>query len=95
MNTKLSGIESGATADQTGAQIKTAYEAESDTNAFTDALLSKLNAIEASATADQTAGDITTLLGDQNLYTTGNIGRDAGDYISFTTDSSNGCLCKW
>tara|TARA_R110002020_G_scaffold255088_2_gene468896 strand:- start:20442 stop:21104 length:663 start_codon:yes stop_codon:yes gene_type:complete len=46
---KLDAIEASATADQTGAQIKTAYEAESDTNAFTDALLSKLNAVEASA----------------------------------------------
>ena len=35
--TKLSGIETGATADQTNAQIKTAYEANADTNAFTDA----------------------------------------------------------
>ena len=30
---KLSGIEEGATADQTNAEIKTAYEANSDTNA--------------------------------------------------------------
>ena len=34
---KLDGIEVGATADQTGSEIKTAYEGESDTNAFTDA----------------------------------------------------------
>ena len=52
---KLSGIESGATADQSNAEIKTAYEANSDTNAFTDALLSKLNAIEASADVTDTA----------------------------------------
>jgi len=60
--TKLDGIESGATADQTGAEIKTAYEAESDTNAFTDALLTKLNGIETSATADQSASEILTLI---------------------------------
>ena len=47
---KLDGIESGATADQTNSEIKTAYEANSNTNAFTDALLSKLNGIAASAT---------------------------------------------
>lgn len=47
--TKLDGIESSATADQTGAQIKSAYEGEGDTNAFTDALLTKLNGIAASA----------------------------------------------
>lgn len=35
--TKLDGIESGATADQSDAEIKTAYENNSDTNAFTDA----------------------------------------------------------
>jgi len=34
--TKLSGVETGATQDQTGAEIKSAYEAEADTNAFTD-----------------------------------------------------------
>ncbi len=50
---KLDGIESSATADQTGAEIKTAYEAESDTNAFTDAEKTKLSGIETGATADQ------------------------------------------
>ncbi len=49
--TKLDGIESGATADQTGAQIKTAYESESDTNAFTDAEKTKLSGIDAGANA--------------------------------------------
>ncbi len=47
--TKLDGIEASATADQTDAEIKTAYENNADTNAFTDALLTKLNAIAASA----------------------------------------------
>jgi len=40
--TKLSGVETSATADQTGAEIKTAYEAEAETNAFTDAEKTKL-----------------------------------------------------
>ena len=35
-------VEDGATADQTNAEIKTAYEANSDTNAFTDAEKTKL-----------------------------------------------------
>jgi hypothetical protein len=52
--TKLSGIETGATADQTGAEIKTAYEGESNTNAYTDAEKTKLAGIETGATADQT-----------------------------------------
>ena len=50
--TKLDGIEASATADQTGAQIKTAYEAE--TNAFTDAQFTKLGGIEASADVTDT-----------------------------------------
>ena len=43
--TKLSGIETGATADQTASEIKTAYESNSDTNAFTDADHTKLDGI--------------------------------------------------
>ena len=68
--TKLDGIEASATADQTGAQIKTAYEAE--TNAFTDAQFTKLGGIEASATADQTAAEIRALVEsatDSNVFT--------------------------
>ena len=42
-------VEDGATADQTGAQIKTAYEAESNTNAFTDAEKTKLTGIATGA----------------------------------------------
>lgn len=48
--------------EQTGAEIKSAYEGEADTNAFTDALLTKLNNIEANATADLTAAEIEALL---------------------------------
>ena len=48
-HTKLNGIEANATADQTGAEIKSAYEAVADTNAFTDAEKTKLLGIEASA----------------------------------------------
>lgn len=58
---KLDGIEANATADQTAAEIKTAYESNSDTNAFTDTLLSKLNNIE--ATADVTDTDNVTSAG--------------------------------
>ena len=48
-STKLDGIEAGATADQTGAEIKALYEAEANTNAFTDAEQSKLSGIAAGA----------------------------------------------
>lgn len=40
---KLDGIEANATADQTGAEIKALYEAEEDTNAYTDADKAKLD----------------------------------------------------
>jgi len=68
--TKLDGIESGATADQTGAEIKAAYELEA--NAFTDAQFTKLAGIETGATADQTAGEIKTAYesnADTNAFT--------------------------
>jgi hypothetical protein len=60
-HTKLNGIETAATADQTDAEIKTAYENNSNTNAFTDADHSKLDGIETGATADQTKADIDAL----------------------------------
>jgi hypothetical protein len=46
---KLDGIEDNATADMTASEIKTAYESNADTNAFTDADQSKLAGIEAGA----------------------------------------------
>ena len=46
-------------ADQTGAEIKAAYQAEA--NAFTDALFTKLAGIETAATADQTGAQIKAL----------------------------------
>jgi hypothetical protein len=70
--TKLAGIEASATADQTAAEIKTAYESNSDTNAFTDADHTKLDGIEASATADQSAAEIKTAYesnADTNAFT--------------------------
>jgi hypothetical protein len=56
--TKLSGVEAGATADQSDSEIKTAYENNSDTNAFTDADNSKLAGVEALAEVN----DPTTVL---------------------------------
>jgi len=52
--------EDGATSDQTNAEIKTAYEANADTNEFSDAEQTKLSGIETSATADQSASQIKT-----------------------------------
>jgi sugar lactone lactonase YvrE len=47
--TKLDGIEPNATADQTDAEIKTAYENNADTNAFTDSEKTKLGTVESGA----------------------------------------------
>ena len=68
--TKLDTIETAATADQTGAEIKTAYEGEA--SAFTDAQFTKLSGIETSATADQTGAQIKTAYeaeSDTNAFT--------------------------
>ncbi len=70
--TKLDGIESNATADQTAAEIRTLVESASDSNVFTDADHNKLNAIEAGATGDQNASEIRTLVesaNDSNVFT--------------------------
>lgn len=70
---KLGTIEQNATADQTGAEIKTLYESQLDTNAFTDAEKSKLSGIENGATADQTASEF-------NHDDLSNISGTAGEY---------------
>jgi hypothetical protein len=57
-NTKLDSIEWGAEVNQTDAEIKTQYEANSDTNAFTNAEQAKLGGIEDNATDDQTGAEI-------------------------------------
>ena len=51
----LLNVENGASADQGGAEIKALYEAEGDTNAFTDAEKSKLAGVSAGATANSGA----------------------------------------
>ena len=72
---KLDGIESGATADQTNAEIKTAYEANADTNEFSDAEKTKLAGIATAATANGTVtGSGTTSgtnTGDNTVCTSG------------------------
>ena len=47
--TKLDGIESGATADQSASEIKSLYEGEADTNAYTDTEKTKLSGIASGA----------------------------------------------
>ena len=86
--TKLDGIEAAATADQTNAEIRTAVEAASDSNVFTDADHSKLNGIEASAdVTDSTnvasAGALMTSGG----TITGDITVNDGVYAYFGTSN--------
>mgnify|MGYP000206341432 CR=1 FL=1 len=92
---KLDGIESGATADQSAAEIKTAYESNSNTNAYTDAEKTKLSGIETGATADQTKADIDalninadTLDGQHGSYYTGY----ADTAVANLVDSAPGTL---
>ena len=69
---KLDGIESGVTGDQTAAEIRTLVESASDSNVFTNADHTKLNGIESGATGDQTAAEIRTLVesaSDSNVFT--------------------------
>ena len=70
--TKLAGIETGATADQTAAEIKTLVGNATDSNVFTDAEKTKLSGIETAATADQTNAEIRTAVeaaSDSNVFT--------------------------
>ena len=70
--TKLDGIEAGATADQTAAEVRTLVESASDSNVFTDADHTKLNGIEAGATGDQTNAEIRAAVeaaSDSNVFT--------------------------
>ena len=86
--TKLSGIETSATADQTNTEIKTAYEANSDTNEFSDAEQTKLSGIATSATVDQTitaSGDATGSGTTALALTLANSGVSAASYGTSTT----------
>ena len=100
---KLDGIESGATADQTAAEIRTLVESATDSNVFTDADHTKLDGIESGATADQTKADIdalgvaastaSTLATARNIAltgaVTGNANFDGSSNISIATTATS------
>jgi hypothetical protein len=89
---KLDLIEASATADQSNAEIKTAYEANADTNEFSDAEQTKLAGIEASATADQTATEIKTAYesnSDTNEYSDAEQSKLSAIEASATADQTN------
>ena len=88
---KLDTIEAGATADQTDAEIKTAYENNADTNVFTDADHTKLDGIETSATADQTGAEIKTAYeaeADTNAFTDADHSKLDGIEANATADQT-------
>lgn len=94
--TKLAGIETGATADQTAAQIKTAYESNNDTNAFTDASLSKLNGVASGAEVNVNA-DWNSSSGDSQILNKPTIpaaytNSDVDTHLNTSSASSNEVL---
>ena len=90
---KLDGIEAGATVDQTPAEIKTAYESNADTNVFDDADVTKLAGIEAGATVDQTPAEIKTSYesnADTNAFEDADVTKLAGiEAGADVTDATN------
>ncbi len=68
--TKLDNIESNATADQTDAEIKTAYENNADTNEFSDAEQTKLSGIDTGAQVNPTSHAIAFITGLQTALNT-------------------------
>ena len=95
--TKLDGIETGATADQTGAEIKTAYEGEADTNAFTDAEQTKLAGIADGAEVNLDPGGTYSGAGTTADPAIGSIqfkntGNTFGGDSLFTYDNTNNKL---
>lgn len=69
---KLDGIEDGATRDKTGVELKDAYEANADTNAFTDANKNQLDSTHS------------TYLGDVSNHTGSSTSTDSNANTSTT-----------
>ena len=96
--TKLDGVESGATADQTAAEIRALVESATDSNVFTDADHTKLNGIETSAdvtdttnvVAALTAGTNITIAVDGTISATGSSGL--ANVVEDTTPQLGGTL---
>lgn len=103
----LLGVEAGATADQTNAEIRAAVEAATDSNVFTDADHTKLNGIETSAdVTDATNVDAAGAIMNSDVATKGQIivGDGSGDPTILsvgtnghvlTADSAEASGVKW
>ena len=79
---------------QTGAQIKTAYEAEADTNAFNDAAVTKLGTIEASADVTDTTNVVAALTAGTNVAIAANGTISSTDTNTTYTVGDNGLTQK-
>ena len=79
-------------ADQTGAQIKVAYEGEADTNAFTDALKTKLEGVATAATAVSIANVLAKILPGTGI----NVNKAVAGQITISaTGGGSGGYCRW
>ena len=83
--TFLGGVEAGATTDQTDAEIRTAVEAASDSNVFTDADHTKLNGVAASAV--DAAGAVAAVEAESTLVLQS--GVTVGTDLKLSTSSDN------
>jgi hypothetical protein len=83
--------QSGESTEETAASIKTKYESNPDTNAFTDNDKAKVDGIEAGATADQTAAEIKTAYesnADTNNYSDADKAKVDGVEAGATADQT-------
>jgi len=84
--TKLDGIETGATADQSDAEIKTAYENNANTNAFTDAEQTLLGNQSGTNTGDE-ASATTSVEGIVELATSAEVTTGTDTTRAITPDA--------
>jgi len=80
--TKLDGIESGATADQTAAEVRTLVGSATDSNVFTDAEKTKLTGISAGA-------DVTSTKSINDLTDVNTAGVSDGKILKYQASSSS------
>lgn len=96
--TKLDGIESGATGDQTASEIRALVQSASDSNVFTDADHTKLNGIATGAEVNVNA-DWNSSSGDSQILNKPTIPaaytNSSVDSHLNTSTASNGELLSW
>ena len=92
--TKLNTIETGATADQTNAEIRTAVEAATNSNVFTDADHTKLNAIAASANNYSFPYTVSASAGSNTIVQRTSAGYIVANYINTTANDVTSGVTK-